>query len=285
MSIPHLETFRTLLDEDSTSPADCDPALPRLSGIKAVIFDVYGTLYTSGRYRENLQGGSTIEEKLRAILLTHQIEPPNDHHPLGANLLKLIQREHKAARARGVPYPEVEIRSIWSQLLDCPIDHVIEDIAIRYECMTNPVWPMPGASELLASLRHRQLLLGIVSNAQFYTPLLFPALLQYSLPDLGFNEALCVFSYQHAAAKPGGELYRILSERLSQHGILPQQVLYIGNDASKDIHPASEAGFRTALFAGDQNSLRLPSRKSELLPPDAVLTHLLQVPRLLGERP
>ena len=140
---------------------------------------------------------------------------------------------------------------------------------------------MPGASETLVTLRGRGLTLGIVSNAQFYTPLLFPALLGRDLEELGFEEDLCLFSYQHGVAKPGPALYRILHERLDQRGIAPAETLYLGNDAHKDIHPAAELGFHTVLFAGDNRSLRLHSDQTALHSPDALITNLAQLPDLL----
>ena len=281
MSLSHLETIRNLLAAGVTEPADCKPILPKLSGIRTVVFDVYGTLLASGHCRKNPQPATSIEDLLRPILQDHKLALPETPHSLEANLTALIQREHQAARARGISYPEIEIRAIWSELLHHPVGEVIEDVALQYECMTNPVWPMPGASNLIADLKKKPLSLGIVSNAQFYTPLLFPALLQATLPDLGFTEFLCLFSYQYGLAKPGEDLYLLLKKKLATNGISPAHVLYIGNDAHKDIHPAAKAGFRTALFAGDMNSLKLHPDKPGLLPPDAVVTHLQQICYLL----
>ena len=283
MSLSHLETIRSLLFAGTTAPAACDAVLPHLPGIKTVIFDVYGTLLSSGCCRHPALKDSSLEDLLRSTVREHKLTLPETPTSLEANLAALIQKEHQASIAHGVTHSEVEIRSIWSELLHHPVGHAIEDIALRYECLTNPVWPMPGVSQLITELKARSLSLGIISNAQFYTPLLFPALLHATLPDLGFTESLCLFSYQYGFAKPGDDLYQILKERLIALGHFPDQVLYIGNDAHKDVHPAAKAGFRTALFAGDENSLDLHPEKSGLLPPDAVVTHLTQIPRLLGK--
>ena len=282
MSLSHLETIRNLLDEGATEPANCEPLLPRISGIRTVVFDVYGTLLSSGCCKKHPRAESIVDRLLPAILEGHELALPETSHSLADSIEVLIAREHRTAKARGISYPEIDIRSIWSELLQHPVGHAIEDIAVRYECMTNPVWPMAGARELIAVLKKKQLSLGIVSNAQFYTPLLFPALMEATLPDLGFTESLCVFSYQHGHAKPGNDLYRILTEKLAQQSISPAHVLYIGNDALKDIHPAAKAGFRTVLFAGDADSLKRHPEKTGLLPPDAVITHLQQILYLLS---
>ncbi len=133
----------------------------------------------------------------------------------------------------------------------------IERIAIEYECLVNPVWPMPGLKDVLKKLV-RRLHLGIVSNAQFYTPLLFPALLGRTHTQLGFKEDLCFWSYRRLEAKPSASLFIALKNSLKKsYNIIPAETLYVGNDLLNDILPASELGFRTALFAGDNRSLNL----------------------------
>ena len=80
-----------------------------------------------------------------------------------------------------------------------------------------------------------QLFLGIVSNAQAYTPLLFEAFFEDDMAALGFEDMLCIWSYEHGTAKPGKMLYELCAERLlALDGIRPNQVLYIGNDRRND---------------------------------------------------
>lgn len=219
---------------------------------------------------------------LLSILRDYEITPPAGPTPLTTRLHDLIKREHEEAQAKGNLFPEIEIRDLWGKILDLPPGPTIESIALRYECGVNPVWPMPGAGDLLSTLRHEGLALGLISNAQFYSPMLFPALLGLELPELGFTSDLCIYSYQHGIAKPDPGLYEILRMRLKQHGIEPGETLYLGNDGLKDIDPATRLGFHTALFAGDDRSLRLYPDRDELLPPDAILTHLKQVAGLLN---
>ena len=264
-------------------PTGLKPILPKLPGIRCVIFDVYGTLLASTGNEPEINNPAHRESTLRTLLRQHGIPAPSRPSSLTGHLDALIVREHEQAREAGIPFPEVEIRDLWSELLQHPRDKRLEELAIAYECMTNPVWPMPGARELLAALHEREFILGIISNAQFYTPLLFPALLNSDLASLGFTEALCLFSYRFRNAKPGLALYETMKDCLSGRGIQPHEALYVGNDAEKDIHPASETGFRTALFAGDLRSLRLHQGKASLQQPDALLTELDQIIALLPE--
>jgi putative hydrolase of the HAD superfamily len=131
-----------------------------------------------------------------------------------------------------------------------------ETLAVEYECRSNPTWPMPGAAETLRALRERKLYVGIISNAQFFTPLLFPAHLEQSLESLGFDGDLCFWSYRLLEAKPSPRLFRRPLEVLRRRGVEPDQVLYVGNDRLNDIRPSADVGMRTALFAGDDRSYR-----------------------------
>ena len=112
------------------------------------------------------------------------------------------------------------------------------------------------AQEVLEGLNQRRFALGIVSNAQFYTPLLFKALLGRPLEDFGFEDARCIWSYFEREGKPSQNLYRKLKDKLAMEGIAPGETLYVGNDIRNDIWPAGALGFRTGLFAGDERSLR-----------------------------
>ena len=156
-------------------------------------------------------------------------------------------------------------------------------LALEYEVRTNPVWPMPGLDDCLDQLRDRRMQLGIVSNAQFFTPEMFPALLGRTLEELGFNAELQWYSYRYGRAKPDIWLFEQARAGLSQRGVAASEVLYVGNDMLNDVFPASCVGFRTALFAGDARSFR-PRRGDPRVAhvvPDLVITDLSMLSRCL----
>jgi len=203
-----------------------------------------------------------------------------------------IEDAHAVSKARGIETPEIDVLEIWGLVLSrwnaegrifptADIDS--RDFALEYETLANPVWPMPGAAECLDRLRTVGFVLGIVSNAQFYTRLLFPALLGKTLDGLGFEPDLQVFSFEHGFGKPGRGLCEVASKRLASRGILPNETLFVGNDMLNDVAPAAAVGFRTALFAGDARSLRLRDGdpRVEGVAPDLVLTSWDQLPGCL----
>jgi putative hydrolase of the HAD superfamily len=138
---------------------------------------------------------------------------------------------------------------------------------------------MPHTKELLLECKNSKLLLGIISNAQFYTPYLFKWLLGSDMSDLGFHDDLIIFSYKFGYAKPSAFLFQLAAERLKDMNVQKNSVLYIGNDMLKDIYPAKKIGFKTALFAGDSRSLRLreDDQKCKNLSADIILTDLIQL--------
>jgi len=262
-----------------------------LAGMRAVLFDIYGTLVISASGDIGLGGDRNEEEAFRQTLAACNLVVTNHHCSLsGPDLLKQsIRAFHAERRTRGVDYPEVEIRQIWRNILARLLDRdaaaldqgLVERVAIEYECRVNPVWPMPGLAQTLSGLRDRGLVLGIISNAQFYTPLLFNAFLDQSMEDLGFDLQASAFSFRLLEAKPSTRIYEESLAGLRLHkGIEPDQVLYVGNDMRNDIWPAQRCGCRTALFAGDERSLRLREDDPEIagVVPDRVVTDLRQIP-------
>jgi len=266
------------------------PRTPALDDIRAVVFDVYGTLLISA---SGDIGPAAAEDKVRAMrgaLQDAGIASEADPATLAEIFNRAILDAQELRRREGIEFPEVEIREVWQSFLDAipgsaSVTAAQRDaLALEFELRANPVWPMPGMQEALAALRARGLLLGIVSNAQFYTPLLLEHFLGVSLEDAGFAPELCVYSFEEREGKPSQALYRKLAARLKARGLSPAQCLYIGNDLRNDVWPAQATGFRTALFAGDRRSLRLRTDdpRCSTVQPDWIVTALDQIPAALA---
>ena len=233
--------------------------LPSGKAIEALVFDIYGTLFISSSGDISLADNTDSQARQVKILLDkYNIsgEPAAIVHSLKTSIVA----DHAMKKKQGIDYPEVEIREIWRGIAE--FSHLSEDaislFAAEYEAAVNPVAPMPGLQDLLHCPALSGLPLGIVSNAQFYTPALFQAFLAQSVEGLGFHPDLLIYSFREGYAKPSLRLYEILTERLKNlaRPILPGQTLYVGNDMLKDVWAAAQLGFQTALFAGDRRSFR-----------------------------
>ena len=246
--------------------------------IRCLLCDLYGTLLISG-------SGDVGQDQLQppplerlSVLLKHYAISQSAEELLEA-LHEAIKREHIKAKERGIDYPEVQIETIWQQILPSKGREELVRFAIEFEMVFNPVWPMPHLPELLTSCRELDIPLGIISNAQFFTPPLFEWLAGAPLNQLGFSAELTFFSYRHGIAKPSDRLFCMATEQLKASGIDPRQTAYIGNDMLKDILPAHRQGFQTILFAGDARSLRIREEDPliDTLGPDLIVTELNQV--------
>lgn len=270
------DLIRSLSAPLDPRPTDAVPDIAPLPGIRALLFDVYGTLVISASGDIGLAGEHDAPSAFSAALDAAGIEAPVGAGP--AWIEQAIRASHTERKARGIPFPEVDIREIWRQVVDTQSDP--SRLAVEYECRVNPVWPMPGLAQMLRDLRRRPLVLGIVSNAQFYTPLMLESFLGAPLTDLGFDAACCAWSYRLLEAKPSTRIYEEALAGLERiHGITPGEVLSVGNDMRNDIWPASLTGCHTALFAGDARSLRLRKddpRCADVVP-DRIITDLRQI--------
>jgi putative hydrolase of the HAD superfamily len=246
--------------------------------IRCVLFDIYGTLFisASGDISVARQDSPTLK-KIGQLLTEYGIRKSprsllNEFHCA-------IEAVHGDLREQGTDFPEVDIERIWMQVIQSDDPERLRQFAVEFELIVNPVYPMPNLKPMLSALRQRSRLMGIISNAQFYTPCLFNWFLNADPQDLGFDRELLYYSYRFKVAKPSPRLFEMAAESLKEKGIHPSSVLYTGNDMLNDIYPAKLIGFKTALFAGDKRSLRLRTDDSRCknLEADLVITDLGQL--------
>ena len=252
--------------------------LSKMKRFSAMLFDVYGTLLISragdiGLNRRPMEKMADWRGLLKryAIAWTPQ--------RLVDTLNRSIENAHRIERQRGIDFPEVDILRIWQQVLGLNDIQWLRDFALEVELMLNPVYPMPGCQDLLLACKNRNLPMGIISNAQYYTSLVLQHVLGASLEKRGFDRQLLFFSWQAGHAKPSTVMFERAKAVLSGMGIPAADVLYVGNDMQNDIWPAASCGFKTALFAGDRRSLRLRESddRCRKLSPDLIITDLRQL--------
>ena len=276
-------------------------------GIRAVLFDVYGTLLISGSGDIGITADADEADEVPATEAVFAesgfgVKTGGLEDRVNQSLQKWIKTRHQELRAQGAQYPEVEIRDIWLKVLAELIcegviepdsrepdsrepgsrepgsgrpEDAVEELALRFELAVNPVWPMPGFPEIIGELSRSGCPVGIVSNAQFYTPAVIEEAAECSLESLGFSPELCAFSYRLARAKPSPVMFQGPLAALQASGIEPKQVLVVGNDMLNDMWAARNAGCRTCLFAGDKRSLRrrIGDERADF-EPDMVITEL-----------
>lgn len=288
------ETIRRFCRPLEPIPTGETPSIEPLTGIRAVLFDVYGTLLVSGIGEVGTEGTDDQSRAFTAALAAVGIDARGAETAGVQTLIETIGRHRQLLMQQGIETPDVDILAVWRDTLETlatdfnwtfEIANVdLRQLAIEYECRANPVWPMPCALECLSDIAAAELRLGIISNAQFFTLPILAELLETSLAEIGFEAELEFLSYRGQWAKPGRPMYERAREALAGGGIAAGETLFVGNDLLNDVLPASQVGFRTALFAGDQRSLRWRAGDDRVrdLKPDRVLTSLHQLPACLG---
>jgi putative hydrolase of the HAD superfamily len=297
----YLEYISKLLGDSSEmmpEPTTIEPDIRSDGNIKAVAFDIYGTIVisASGDIDESVISTANLKTALDVSGITLS---PSLHESQSVliqmleNFRKDIITFHEEKRSAGNPFPEVDILKIWESIiyefqsrghltLNGPL--CIKCFTFVFEVLSNNINAMPGMKEVIFELASRSFPLGIVSNAQFYTPVILNYFLNGKMTEDGdihpFDHDLSVFSYRHMRSKPDSYLFDILKKAFfDKYGLVPSEVLFVGNDMFRDIYPAQRTGFKTALFAGDNRSLRLRKDRAEIsgISPDFVITDLKQI--------
>jgi putative hydrolase of the HAD superfamily len=262
----------------SPLPTSMTPGGKLVEKTQCVLFDIYGTLFISGSGDISVAGKALSQShKLEHII--HKYEIGKTPQALVKELQDAIEIKHRQLKDGGIDYPEIKIEQIWQRISGIRDIQKVRKFAIEYELVVNPVYPMPNLKKLLAACRQQNLAMGIISNAQFFTPLLFEWFLDSPTERLGFDSELIFLSYQWGYAKPSLALFKQAADAVRAKGFDTAAALFVGNDMLNDIYPAKHLGFQTALFAGDARSLRLrpDDFRCRNLSADLILTDLEQL--------
>ncbi len=204
--------------------------VPRLNGsflqYPVILFDIYGTLFQSG------SGDIGVFEQYREGRCA--LFPRGELSLLQERFASAVRDRHKK-QGKTVEVPEVRVEEIWAELQNLDLE-AAREFALRFELSVNPVYPMPGAKELFGLLQKRGIILGLVSNAQFFTPCYFEAFFSVSLEEMGFREDLCVFSFQAGEAKPSLQLFRFAAEVLLKYGFKAENCLLSKANHGKEVY-------------------------------------------------
>lgn len=228
---------------------------------KVIFWDVYGTLVAAPR--GNLDSLLQREAELlgvfeRTVKNFGLAVVPARLHDL---FLRGIQAEREARVAQGIAHPEVRIDEIWFKLLEKfqpeepPTINFAREVALFFQRQANPTQLQPHAFDVLNTLGQRGLRHGIISNAQFYTPIELSALLREESAcavctyESMFDPLLVFFSFDLGVAKPDLAIFGRAVEALTRENVMPDDCVFVGNSLVNDIAPAQHIGFRTVLFA------------------------------------
>jgi FMN phosphatase YigB (HAD superfamily) len=212
--------------------------------IRAVIFDVYGTLLQVGPPPPD---GETRWQRLCGDLL--HAEPRLTRLGFSIACNKVIARTHETSRALGIPWPEVYWPSVVTDVLPevgrLP-RHDQEEFVVRQIQTGHTTHMTEATAATLREFKERQCSLGIASNAQAYTLReLEEGLAAHGLSMGLLERDLCFWSFEHGFSKPDPHVLQVLAARLAARGIRPSETLMVGDRLDNDIAPAQAYGWQT----------------------------------------
>ncbi len=283
-------------EERVFTPLSYPCRVEKLYDIKAVICDIYGTLvnYWRPEFSDPELKKQALLEAFRKTAdffkFTPFLEEMNPGGPPELTLHDfyhgLIALNHEKSLKKGVTFPEVRIEEIWVVIIMMLGRHgydpsvldlgenrdVAKCAAFYYNFHALGRQFYDGAVGALSELNKNNIKCGILSNAQFYTPIDLTLLIRdqsnNAFDDYRelFDDDLVFLSCEYGVAKPNQMLLRKLFDALYELQILPNQTLFVGNDLSLDIQPAAEAGMRTAFFTGDDMSAFIHDLNGKVIP-------------------
>ena len=285
------------------------PSLTRLAGVRAVSWNIYGTLLTiwGGQlYLEHPQKmmmdialDKTIQEfKMWASMSRKPGQPAEYLRQIYANILL----EQQAFPAVGEKFPEISADRIWDSFIkklfqkDFKFDALSmgslnefsRKVAYFFHASMQGTACYPGAAQALKHVKSQGLAQGILANTQCFSLIQLERGMTKqdpkALASKLFDAKLIVCSHELRSRLPSERLYRQLLAAASSNGIHASEVLHIGSRITLDVAPARRLGMKTGLFAGDKASLEATTEqlKDNYNRPDVLLTELSQIADVIG---
>ncbi|MFK7821845.1 MAG: HAD family hydrolase [Planctomycetaceae bacterium] len=292
-------------------PAKAKPYSAHLPGLRAVTWDLYGTLLQVADGHMNFEPKPEIRLEVALEKTIHEFNMWNSmSRKPGAPSEYMLQQyrdvlaDHylRGGSAPRGEKPHVSLAGVWRVLIERlqqkdyeydvarfgSLDHFSECVAYFFHSALQGTAAYPKALKVLKYVRRAGLLQGIVGDAQPYTFLHLVRALQEQgqVPAINklFQPELMLFSFVTGARKPSPSSLATCAERLELNGISPGEVLHIGSRLGDDLLVAKKLGFKTALFAGDAASLDAPGKllADKANHPDRLVTDLAQIARVVG---
>jgi FMN phosphatase YigB (HAD superfamily) len=311
-----LEQYATYLDSRAlhwpTAPepvsARARPHLKQLHGVKAVLWNIYGTLLS-------ISGGEvwfshpepfvmqvalekTIQEFKMWLAMSRRPGQPGDY--LGDLYENALLKQRMASGTGNEKLPEVSSELLWESLIKNlkkdyqwdvgffgSLNEFARKVAYFFHRSLQGTTCYPGAADAMLTVRSRGFRQGFLADAQPFTTLQLQRGLAEQVPEIRLNDLLDddlrFLSCDMRGRKPSERILRKLHTALREQGLEPEQVLHVGNSLTRDLAPARRLGMRTALYAGDKNSLQATPEqlKEPGSRPDVLLSDLSQIAEVI----
>jgi hypothetical protein len=312
-----LEQYAEYLDtRDLPWPAAPTPQRPKakphlvtLADVRMVTWNIYGTLLS-------ISGGDLVFEHPQKFIMDLALDKtvqefkmwgsmsrkPGQPSEYMGQIYKNVLTEQRMAPSHGEKHPELQADKIWDAILkkllqkDYKFDagffgslnEYCKKIAYFFHASLQGTACQEGAAAALEHVHSCGLLQGFIADAQCFTPVQLGRGLKQQGCQTDIRtlvpEQAWALSFEQKGRKPSERLFRHLLAWAGQKGIEPGAILHVGARVGQDITPAKKFGMRTALYAGDKDSLQATAEqlKDNAMRPDVLLTDLAQIRDVVG---
>ncbi|MFO0842848.1 MAG: HAD family hydrolase [Gemmataceae bacterium] len=313
-----LEQYATYLDSRKDLPWPSPPTaapvkarshLARLPQVRAVLWNVYGTLLA-------IPQGELLFEHPQAFIMNNALDKTIQEFKMWASMsrkpgqpsdymlsqYRQLLAEQSAVPGGGERHPEVQSERVWETILkrlmqkDYKFDanfygsmnELSRKVAYFFHASLQGTACYEDAAQAMRHVADAGLAQGLLADGQCFTPVQLARGLaaQEGGAALGelLTDGLSVLSCDVRGRKPSERLFRRAVELLQQKGIAPDETLHVGSRVAQDLVAAKRLGMYTALFAGDRASLvATPEQLREPgTRPDVLLTDLVQIAEVVG---
>ncbi|HKI32500.1 MAG TPA: HAD hydrolase-like protein [Gemmataceae bacterium] len=278
------------------------PHLMRLPQVRAVTWNVYGTLLAIGGgdlvfqhpndFVMSVALDKTVQEFKMWASMSRKPGQPSDYMKV---IYEQVLDEQRLA-APGEKYPEIAADRLWETIIkklfqkDYKFDagffgslnEYSRKVAYFFHASLQGTSCYPGAATALRHVAGAGLAQGLLADAQCFTTVQLQRGLAAQEPidlERAISPELRALSHELRGRKPSERLCRHSLQQLAKRGISPDQVLHVGSRITQDVVPAKRLGMKTALFAGDRASLQATAEQLKEPPtrPDVLLNELTQI--------
>lgn len=291
-------------------PVKAKPATALLPGIRAVLWDVYGTLlrtadgcftlFPEPELRLQVALEKTIQEFNMWNSMYRKPGPPwQSMLPQYRDYAERISM--LSTKLKG-DFTDVSLTDLWRAIIDRLFDKeyqydeslygteagLAEKVAYFFHCNLQATEARPNALRALTEVAEAGFKQGVLSDGQSFTMVQ----LTRCLAEQGNASAMVplltpqanLLSYQMAIRKPSRSLFAQAVSQLQNLGIAAEETLHVSCRLKTDLVPAKSAGMKTALLACEKKGLEAPADllKDPETRPDRLLTDVSQIMSVIG---
>ena len=244
--------------------------------IKAVLFDLGGTLHTS----DSPPGRAAwFARRLLDRLADYGIVLDAAPEELARRLHENSERYKRVSEAELREWPAADIWSGW-YLKDWNISRerlepIAEELSFLYDYERPRIMRRPHLKETMDRLKEMGLRLGLISN------IISTSVAPHFLEEYGIRDCMdcVVLSSVTGIRKPSPDIFRAAERAL---GLPPAELAYVGDTISRDVIGTRNAGWRLMIQIGSTASaLRDKGLEGPQYQPDYKIAGLAEIPAII----